>query len=250
MSMNEMMNEKKAMFTVRNILRSLAMFCIICVFCPSFMVSCSGQNMDVSVMTAVSGVSVYGEKVVDSYPIMLICLVLPAVVLISLTISKSTNRKAALIAMGCSGIDIIVWMIFKTAVKAVAEENYCTFKTTAWFTWNMAALVVMTVAAFLVIAGKLQMDHDLTSSGIKAGGVGENFHLGSAGTKPNQREQVTGYCTNCGNPLTKGSKFCTSCGAPVDPGAAAERTSEEVAGVGKTSEKSVVVNEEERKTAE
>ena len=29
MSMNEMMNEKKAMFTVRNILRSLAMFCII-----------------------------------------------------------------------------------------------------------------------------------------------------------------------------------------------------------------------------
>lgn len=152
--------------------------------------------------------------------------------------------------MGCSGIDIIVWMIFKTVVKAVAEENYCTFKTTAWFTWNMAALVVMTVAAFLVIAGKLQMDHDLTSSGIKAGGVGGNFHLGSAGTKPNQREQVTGYCTNCGNPLTKGSKFCTSCGAPVDPGAAAERTSEEAAGVGKTSEKSVVVNEEERKTAE
>lgn len=94
MSMNEMMNEKKAMFTVRNILRSLAMFCIICVFCPSFMVSCSGQNMDVSVMTTVSGVSVYGEKVVDSYPIMLICLVLPAVVLISLTISKSTNPES------------------------------------------------------------------------------------------------------------------------------------------------------------
>ena len=122
MSMNEMMNEKKAMFTVRNILRSLAMFCIICVFCPSFMVSCSGQNMDVSVMTAVSGVSVYGEKVVDSYPIMLICLVLPAVVLISLTISKSTNRKAALIAMGCSGIDIIVWMILQRKITVLSRQ--------------------------------------------------------------------------------------------------------------------------------
>ena len=84
--MEERVREKKSMFTVKNVMRGLALFCIVCVFCPSFMVSCSGQNMNVSVMTAVRGVSVYGEKVVDAYPIMLICLLLPVAVLIALIV--------------------------------------------------------------------------------------------------------------------------------------------------------------------
>lgn len=254
--MEEKMKEKKSMFTVKNVMRGLALFCIVCVFCPSFMVSCSGQNMKVSVMTAVGGVSVYGEKVVDAYPIMLICLLLPVAVLIALVAKNIANRKAAIIALGCSGADLVIWTIFKAAVKKLAEENYCTFKVTGWFVLNMVALVVLIAAAGLVLAGKLQMDHDLTETASSeetkrtlnqmslmmnqvsstvtkmAGDAAANIGNHKA------KEQAIGYCSKCGSPISYGSKFCTSCGTPVPESMiaeaeaarqAAERPTEEVA---------------------
>lgn len=254
--MEERVREKKSMFTVKNVMRGLALFCIVCVFCPSFMVSCSGQNMNVSVMTAVRGVSVYGEKVVDAYPIMLICLLLPVAVLIALIVRSVENQKATIIALSCSGADLVIWIIFKTAVKKLAEENYCAFKITGWYVLNMAALVVLIAAAGLVLVGKLQMDHDLAETASSeetkrtlnqmssvmsqvsstvtkmAGDAAAN--IGNHKTK----EQAIGYCSKCGSPISYGAKFCTSCGTPVPESMiaeaeaarqAAEKASEKVA---------------------
>lgn len=254
--MEERVREKKSMFTVKNVMRGLALFCIVCVFCPSFMVSCSGQNMNVSVMTAVRGVSVYGEKVVDAYPIMLICLLLPVAVLIALIVRSVENRKATIIALSCSGADLLIWIIFKTAVKKLAEENYCVFKITGWYVLNMAALVVLIAAAGLVLVGKLQMDHDLAETASSeetkrtlnqmssvmsqvsstvtkmAGDAAANIGNHKA------KEQAIGYCSKCGSPISYGAKFCTSCGTPVPESMiaeaeaarqAAEKASEKVA---------------------
>ena len=89
--MNENQNGKKPVVTVRNIMRTLAMLCIAFVFCPSFLVSCSGQTMEFGTMDLVMGLEKYGQKM-DPYPALIICLVLPAAVLAVLfvkTIAKS-----------------------------------------------------------------------------------------------------------------------------------------------------------------
>ena len=74
-------NETKSLVTARQVMRVLAIIGIVVVFCPGFLVSCSGQSMNVSVMTAVKGISIYGETIAKPQPLMLICLLLPIAIL-------------------------------------------------------------------------------------------------------------------------------------------------------------------------
>ena len=121
--MNENQNGKKPVVTVRNIMRTLAMLCIAFVFCPSFLVSCSGQTMEFSTMDLVMGVEKYGQKM-DPYPVLSICLILPAVVLAVLFVKTIADRKAAAAALGCSGVDLAVWMYVKSSIQKAADQYY------------------------------------------------------------------------------------------------------------------------------
>lgn len=232
--------KKKSVLTVKNVLRALTILGIIFVFCPSFLVSCSGEDVNVSVMTAVGGVKVYGERVVDPNPIMLICLVLPIVALVFLLIRKFNDRKTAGVILGCTAADLIIWFIFRTAVKNYAEENYCTFKTTPWFVINVIVMIIVILISAIVVAGKLQMETDLiavvTGKGSQealdqmsaavsqmsgavtkmAGKVVNNIN-----NKP-KKENIIGYCAKCGSPIEYGCKFCTSCGTAVPESMIAE----------------------------
>lgn len=239
---NELANAvgKKPVFTVKNVLRVFSVFCLIFVFCPSFLVSCSGQTMNVSVMTAVGGVSAYGEKVVDPHPIMLICLLVPIAILVLLFLKKFTDNKTALIILICSAVDFVIWLIFRSSVKKAAEEAYCTFETTGWYVANCIVLILIILLSVIVVIKKVQLDTDLiaifsgggtqgvlnqmsaTMSQMSntvtqiAGNVASNI-----GNKA-QKENVIGYCAKCGSPIVYGCKFCTSCGTPVPESMIAE----------------------------
>ena len=233
--------EKTSMFTIKNILRVLSLLCVVFVFCPSFLVSCSGQDLNVSVMTAVGGVeTTYGGRIVDPHPIMLICLLIPVASLVLLFIKKFTDNKTALIISACGLVDFIVWLIFRSSVKKVAEENYCSFKTTGWYVVNIIALILIMLLSALVVIAKIQMDADLitvfSNGGTKgaldqmsatmsqmssavsqlAGNVATNI-----GNKK-QKENAIGFCSKCGSPIAYGCKFCTSCGTPVPESMLAE----------------------------
>ena len=233
------MNEKKSMFTVRNIMRTLAILCIAFVFCPSFLVSCSGQKMEFSTMNLVTGVKVYGEKS-DPYPFLIICLILPAVVLAVMMVKTIAGKKAAAVALGCSGADLAVWMFVKSAIQKAADQYYCNFETTGWYTINLIVLVVMLLTACLVLIGKAQLDGDLTAACTSAetqkalsqmssavnqmsGAVTKMAGdvAGSIGNKA-AREKAIGFCSKCGSPIAPGSRFCTSCGTPVPESMLAE----------------------------
>lgn len=69
------------MTTFKNLLRLSALLCMIFVFTPSFLVSCSGQEMGVSALTAIEGVSVYGETIVEPHWWILVCLLIPLAIL-------------------------------------------------------------------------------------------------------------------------------------------------------------------------
>lgn len=232
--------DKKSMVTIKNVLRVLSVLCIIFVFCPSFLVSCSDQTIKVNVMTAVGGLSSYGQTVVDPHPIMLICLLIPVAVLVLMFIKKFTDSKTALITAICGVVDIIVWFIFRSSVKKLAEENLCEFKSTGWYVLNIIALLLIILLSALVLLMKIQMDTDLIKL-FSGGGTKEALGQMSAamgqmssavsqlagnvatniGNKK-QKEDAIGFCAKCGSPIAYGCKFCISCGTPVPESMLAE----------------------------
>jgi len=101
-------NTKKSIVTIKMVLRVLSLITLIIVFCPTFLVSCSEQSLDVSVMTVVNGVSMYGEEVVEPHPIAIICLLIPIIMLLLLFIKKFEDRKNAIFVAICSVADIVI----------------------------------------------------------------------------------------------------------------------------------------------
>lgn len=156
-------NNGKSLVTARQIMRVLSFICIVVVFCPSFLVSCSGQSKGISVMTAVGGLSVYGESIAKPQPLMLICLLLPAVILALLFMKKLPEKQNALIIAICGISDFVIWMIFKSVVKKIAEDHYCEFKSTGWYLLNNLALFFLILFAILILLQKLEMDTDILS---------------------------------------------------------------------------------------
>lgn len=240
MNDNSTINETKPFLSINKLLKVLSALCIIFVFCPAFLVSCSGEDIEVSVMTAVEGLSAYGETVAEPRPIMLLCLLLPIVIIVTLFIKKLNGKKAALITVGCAVIDIIIWLLFKSAVKELAEENYCDFKVTGWYYINFAMLLIIIVFSFLVVINKLNMEKDLLGSfsnaGVKnaleqmsnsVGQMSETVSHIAGGVvstikEKSVKEDVIGYCSKCGKPIVYGCKFCMTCGTAVPENILAE----------------------------
>ena len=154
-------NNGKSLVTARQIMRFLSFICIVVVFCPSFLVSCSGQSKGISVLTAAGGLSVYGETIAKPQPLMLVCLLLPAVILALLFMKKLPEKQNALIIAICGISDFVIWMIFKAVVKKIAEDHYCEFKTTGWYLLNNLALFFLILFALLILLQKLEMDTDI-----------------------------------------------------------------------------------------
>lgn len=240
MNENTVVNEKKPILTVKNIMRALALLCIVFVFCPSFLVSCSGQDMNVNVMTAVGGVSMYGETVVKPHIIMLLCLLIPIAVLVLLFIKKFADKQTAGIILGCTAVDFIIWLIFRASVKKVAEENYCSFKTTGWYVINIIVMLLIIIFSLLVVIEKMKLDTDLAAA-FAGKDVQETLNqmsatvsqmsstvtkmAGNAVANVNNKvakENAIGFCAKCGAPIAYGCKFCTSCGTPVPESMLAE----------------------------
>ena len=161
-------NNRKSLVTARQIMRVLSFICIVVVFCPSFLVSCSGQSKGISVLTAAGGLSVYGETIAKPQPLMLVCLLLPAVILALLFMKKLPEKQNALIIAICGISDFVIWMIFKSVVKKIAEDHYCEFKSTGWYLLNNLALFFLILFAILILLQKLEMDTDILS--LLAGG--------------------------------------------------------------------------------
>ena len=240
MNENTTINELKPFFTINKLLKVLSALCIIFVFCPAFLVSCSGEDIEVSVMTAVKGLSAYGETVSEPSPIMLVCLILPILILVVLSLKKIDSKKAALITMGCTIADVIVWLLFKTAVKEMAEENYCDFKVTGWYYINFVALLIMIVISLLIVINKLRMETDFlggfSNAEVKStlkqmsnsvGQMSETVSQIAGGVvstikEKSVKEDLIGYCSKCGKPIVYGCKFCMACGTAVPENILAE----------------------------
>ena len=217
--------EQIGKFRGKRILQMLSFLCIVFVFCPSFLVSCSGQRFKVSAMTAVGGVSVYGGEAVPPHPAMILTLLLPIGIIFLLSAEKFTEKKTAFVIAICATVDLAVWMIFRGVVKKAAAETYCEFRTTGWYVLNLASILAVFLLAVLIRKGRLKLESDL--SAILAAGKRHNMwrqlsSVISNVTHAQEKKNAIGFCCKCGNPITYGCKFCTTCGTPVPESILAE----------------------------
>ncbi len=219
-------NNVKFKLTVKNVLRILSVLCVIFIFCPAFLVSCSGQTVDVNVLTALAGVESHGQTLAEPHPIMIIAIILPIIMAVVLFMKKIANDRAVKIVAGAAIVDFVVWLVFHSSVKKYAEDNYCEFKSTGWFTLNIIIHLAVIIIAVLVVMKKLQMEIDIISvfSGGDANAALEKMSnavsqmsgavVKMAGNKETAKN-IMGYCAKCGGAIEYGSKFCNSCGTPV-----------------------------------
>lgn len=282
--MNEINNisseKKKLSVTVKNIIRTLTFCCVILFFCPMFMVSCSDSDwgvdtdlIKVSAVTAIKGISSYGETLVSPQPVIALCLLLPVAVLVFLFIKKFTDKQTSAAVCGMTVLDLIIWIIFRTSAKKFAEDAQCQFKTTGWYVINIIALLLILIFTVLILINRLQMQTDLmdvfskkdihNAMGQMSDTVGHfsNTMSQMAGNvagnirKRTMKEDIIGYCAKCGKPITYGHKFCISCGTPVPESMIAEAEAARKAEETKRKEEArreeaKRIAEEQRKSAE
>jgi hypothetical protein len=215
---------KGALFTVKNVVRILSVLCIAFFFCPSFLVSCSSYEYEVSAVKSVGGVTVMGEKVASAHPVMLLCVLLPIAVIVLSIVLKDDGKKTALITFVCYVVDFIIWIVFRNSVKSMAENYGADYRSTIWFKLNVLSMVLVLLLLLLVLIEKLNMDAEIKIP-ISYNGNGtrakmENY-LGSK--SPGNTNAV--FCSQCGKKVEGDSSFCPSCGALVNrDGANSEKT--------------------------
>ena len=224
---------KKNGISVKKVLRFLSFVCLVMLFCPSFLVSCSGQPMNINVFVGIAGIDYEGSKIVQGNPLLVLCILLPVVVLFLLFVSKSADHKTAGIIAGCSALDMFTWFVFRSRVEDIARSSYCTFQSTTWYYVNILALLLMIGLSVMSIMRKAQLDIPLGTllSGVTGGmaaGAAPDRMSGSAGQfisgteiKMLKPENIIGYCPKCGTPVGKGNRFCMNCGAGVPESMAA-----------------------------
>ncbi|MCR5671044.1 MAG: zinc ribbon domain-containing protein [Butyrivibrio sp.] len=229
------MNEtgKKPVVTVKNILRVLSVLCTIICFCPTFLVSCSGKDINVSAMTAVTGLKSEGYEFAKPHPAMIVVLLIPILMIVFLFVKTMVDRTVAMVTAVAGGVDFIIWIAFRAGVKKAAEDNYCDFKSTFWFGLNMVSLAVIVLLSVLVVLKVLQMEAELVNAAQAQGAQNALGQLTSsvgqlAGSVASSvktkvpKEDMIGYCSKCGSQLVYGNKFCTACGTPIPESLIAE----------------------------
>lgn len=209
--------------TVKNVLRVLTTIALIMFFCPMFLVSCSGHAVDVTGANMMTGIKYRGERMSDPHILAIILLLIPVAMVALLFVKKFADNMTAKIIAGGAAVDTIAWFISKSLVKRYAEENYCTFKTSGWFIFNIIILALILCISALIALGRLNMNAELINA-VSSRRLQDTLNqlqtatskLASNVEQQESHTSASGYCQKCGAALEIDSEFCTSCGAPVE----------------------------------
>lgn len=133
--------------TPKNIIRGLAVILEVLCFMPMFLVSCYGEDVEVSAKTALCG---YEDIGIDPSLLSLFAFVVPIVLFAAWFLKgKVKENVIKIVVLGLTMGDICFWVSFKNKVVEIAEKNYCDFETTSAYTIN---LVLLGIVGLLVIA--------------------------------------------------------------------------------------------------
>lgn len=224
---NMAVNVKKTV-SVSLVMKGLALLAMILCFCPTFLVSCSGEKVNINVISGAFGVKAFGERV-SGRPILIILILIPMAILGLLFVKKINEKKLAIGFAAGTVVDTAFWIYFRKTVESIAKENYCEFKTTVWYYINFMILMMLIIMNVMIISGVFQFNGAflITKTRYAAGMIHNNVNTpavetvaASSETTGVQAESLdnnadTRVCAKCGKPLPAGAKFCGYCGTKV-----------------------------------
>lgn len=144
--------ENKTNLSGKLIIKILAVVAIVLAFCPAFLVSCSGQEVEVTVLKVATGYGSeygYGEYFLDPQPAVYVCLILPIVIIAISFLGTLKETTAAIVTMVLAGIDLIAWLLFEQGVKEFAANNYCQAESTPMYYLTLVSLIGIIVFSAL-----------------------------------------------------------------------------------------------------
>lgn len=159
-------NSSGNMFTVKNIIRLLAILLEIICFLPTFVVSCGNRSENVNVVMGITGYKDTSGMGMDTDgSLWLLILIVIPVILFAIWFLNNvlTEKSMTIIAMVLTVSDLVLWNVFKSNVSTIASEMQCEFQTTTWFTLNLILLFILLVIFILLIAKKAILDRPLIS---------------------------------------------------------------------------------------
>lgn len=225
--------KKPEIINLKNLLRLLSLIIVYFFFVPVFLVSCSGQKVNVSGVRVATGdyQSIVGAT--SSHFLAFFLLLIPIGIIVVWTIRNLKDDKKAIISAHLATIDIIAWMLFKMRIKSFASNNYLTFKTTAGYRLNQFVLLIVLIFSTLIALKILRAEMPLRELAADIGRKLQDIllkyqsHGENINPKPkqansyyteNKQDEVTRppkFCGNCGSPIAPGDKFCNHCGKKI-----------------------------------
>lgn len=236
MENNRYNNTQGIKITIKGIVRALSIICIALTFCPAFFVSCSGQEISISATHAAVGIKMYGNKVSSAHPLLLLTLLIPVVIFCLFFVKRIQKKTLAIIIFACSVVDFIIWLLFRSAVKSAAEENYCNFKGAFGFYLSVVSIIMIIALSLVVVFTRFSFKSDLIAqlskediavnamsqmsmavsrASNKVSRVAADISANTAERSKNMTQNRQGICQKCGAVVKSGNQFCIKCGSPV-----------------------------------
>jgi hypothetical protein len=204
----------KKQVSLKNLIRLIALLVMVIFFMPTFLVSCSGQDIELSAARTMTGYNYQGEKVIESHLICVVFILLPIVILgIWFLKGIVTDKIKALITAVGALADIIMWFVFRSEVKETATQSGFSFSTTGWFAANLILLVGLFAVGVGIYFNYLSVNWNMSDGNGLIRKVNHKLD-----NQPNSQHTVdiSGYCGHCGSPIRKGNGYCTQCGSKFE----------------------------------
>lgn len=184
----------------KNIIRVVCVVAAVLFFCPQFLISCSGETMELNMLDVTCGLEADGTTITNPHLIVALLLLFPIGIFI-VTIVNKKDKITGLCAAGIGLICLIMQFIIKGGVSNAASDYVCTSRAIWGFYLSVFSDLVLMVSG----AGLFLTAEDLPAlSAPKPEAVRAN---------PVPQEPLR-TCPKCGNTWRGEAAFCTNCGAP------------------------------------
>lgn len=214
---NSSSDEQNKKYNVKLMIRIIEALVFILFFVPSFTVSCSNQNVNVSGVDIMAGMKTEdGVYVVDPHPIMFVVMLLPIVLIVmSFIIKQNHKRDLYIVTLVCAVVDLFVWLYIRSAVSQAASDYMCSSRTNAGYYLTVISLIVLIIISALIVFRRIEDDQPLQKVGdmqkqVKV--VLDNVNV----TLNKEKNKETIKCISCGAEVAPDAQFCGKCGAKIE----------------------------------
>lgn len=201
---------KNNLFTVKNIIRAMALLAEICFFTPLCIVSCSGKSISLTGLKSAFGFSVLGEHVKGNAACVLL-LILPLLIIGIFFVKALWEKGIDYLGAGIAAvINFLILIVYQVRVSSLANDQMVEVRFTGSYYLDVILSLFMAGIGFygfyMAISGKGTLTLPGPIAQVTASQAVNNL------VAPRPQKPVR-HCTSCQAILNENAVFCGKCGA-------------------------------------